>query len=95
MEKKPSAQFEQLMDRYERCTGKSRHAIPYVFGRKVSNEPEPTITKERLAEIQRGMKNFMGFRASGCPKCGFGLYEDQIVLEQRIVEANDMHCAIL
>ena len=37
----------------------------------------------------------MGFRASGCPRCGFGLYEDQVVVEQRIIEANDMHCAIL
>ena len=37
----------------------------------------------------------MGFRASGCPQCGHGLYEDQIILEQRIVEANDMRCAIL
>ena len=37
----------------------------------------------------------MGFRASGCLRCGFGLYEDQVILEQRIIEANDMHCAIL
>ena len=37
----------------------------------------------------------MGYRLSGCPRCGFGLYEDQIILEQRIIEANDMHCAIL
>ena len=84
------------MDRYEKATGKSRNAIPYVFGRKISEAPEPTITAERLAEIKKEMEKFqMGFRASGCPKCGCGLYEDQMILEQRIIEANDMHCAIL
>ena len=37
----------------------------------------------------------MGFRLSGCPQCGFGPYENQVILTQRIVYANDMHCVIL
>ena len=83
--KEPSEQFQKLMLRREKAIGKSRDSILYVFGRKLSDAPEPTLNKERLAEIRREMENFMGFRASGCPKCGFGPYEDQIVLEQRFL----------
>ena len=37
----------------------------------------------------------MAFRLSGCPRCGCGPYEDQAILAQRIVDANDMHCVIM
>lgn len=37
----------------------------------------------------------MGFRSSGCPQCGYGLYEDQIILEQRIINSDDRGCTLL
>ena len=68
----------------------------YVFGGWIPGAKENIIGKERLSEMREELRRFfMGFRASGCPQCGCGPYEDQIILEQRIIEANDMHCAIL
>lgn len=88
--------MQKVAARYEAATGKKFDCPTYVFGRRISDTPEPTITKERLAEIKEEMEKYrMGFRPSGCPQCGYGLYEDQIILEQRIVSSDDRGCTIL